>query len=234
MCKEHQQLEQLIANNQQWSKTCVEKDSEFFHRLAAQQHPDYLWIGCSDSRVPANDIVGLAPGELFVHRNIANAVQATDFNCLSVLQYAVEVLKVKHIIVCGHYGCGGVQAAMGTEELGLADNWLRQIKDIYVKHKADLDNLRFRDQQINRLCELNVIEQVGNLAKTKVVQHAWQRGQELSIHGWVYSICDGLVNDLQVTTDNLSQVDSAYHLSPTDGATRPEIATAVSCEIPKK
>jgi len=233
MCEHHHELGNLLANNKVWSEQSIAKDPEFFHRLAEQQNPDYLWIGCSDSRVPANDIVGLAPGELFVHRNIANAVQATDLNCLSVLQYAVEILKVKHIIVCGHYGCGGVQAAMGNDEHGVVDNWLRQIKDVYVKHRDEIDALRFRDQQVNRMCELNVIEQVDNLSKTKVVQQAWQRGQSLSIHGWVYSICDGVIKDLDVSTNSLDSVDKAYHLSPTCPETRPEISQTVSCQVPE-
>ncbi|TLU66414.1 carbonate dehydratase [Thalassotalea litorea] len=210
--------QQLLSNNRQWAeKKCLD-DPEFFHRLAAQQHPDYLWIGCSDSRVPANDIVGLEPGELFVHRNIANAVQATDYNCLSVLQYAVDVLKVKHIIVCGHYGCGGVQAAMSNQEHGLVDSWLRQVKDVYVKHNSEIDALRFRDQKINRLCELNVIEQVNNLAKMKVLQHAWNRGQEVAIHGWIYSICDGQIKDLDVSVNSCAHLDIAYQFSQTASA----------------
>lgn len=223
-------INELLKNNECWAEECTAHDAEFFHRLAEQQHPDYLWIGCSDSRVPANEIVGLAPGELFVHRNIANAVQATDFNCLSVLQYAVEVLKVKHIIVCGHYGCGGVQAAMGDEEHGLVDNWLGQIKDIYVKHKDEIDLLRFRDQKVNRLCELNVMEQVGHLARSKVVQHAWQRHQPLSIHGWIYSICDGKIKDLNVMANSMSDLDSSYHLTPTTSDSRPSIDIKISNE----
>lgn len=220
-------LTALKQNNQAWAATKCQHDPEFFSRLAAQQHPDYLWIGCSDSRVPANDIVGLEPGELFVHRNIANAVQDNDFNCLSVLQYAVEVLKVKHVIVCGHYGCGGVQAAMGNEEHGLVDNWLRQIKDLYVAHKADLDLLP-EPEQVNRLCELNVINQVSNLSKTKVIQHAWQRGQEVAIHGWVYGLKDGLVKDLEVSLASIDQVDPCYRLTPTQRSNRPKISTDLS------
>ena len=211
MCKNCLSLDHLLVNNDQWAERQLENNPEFFHQLAAQQTPEYLWIGCSDSRVPANEIVGLAPGELFVHRNIANAVQATDLNCLSVVQYAVEVLKVKHIIVCGHYGCGGVQAAMDNNEHGLVDGWLRQIKDVYIKHRTELENLRFRDQRINRLCELNVQEQVTNLAKTKAVQHAWRQGQELTIHGWIYSICDGLIKDLELSINSLDSVAAIYH-----------------------
>lgn len=217
-------LTTLKKNNQVWAEAKCQHDSAFFERLALQQHPDYLWIGCSDSRVPANDIVGLEPGELFVHRNIANAVQDNDFNCLSVLQYAVEVLKVKHVIVCGHYGCGGVQAAMGNEEHGLVDNWLRQIKDLYVINKPELDLLP-ETERVNRLCELNVINQVSNLSKTKVAQHAWQRGQKLAIHGWIYGLKDGLVKDLDVTLSSLEQVDPCYRLAPTQRDNRPVIST---------
>lgn len=220
-------INQLLNNNVAWSENNIANDPEFFHRLAAQQHPDYLWVGCSDSRVPANDIVGLAPGELFVHRNIANAVQLTDFNCLSVLQFAVEVLKVKHIIVCGHYGCGGVQAALGSEEHGFVDNWLSQIKEVYYRYQEEIDNLRFRQQQINRLCELNVIEQVKNLTKVKTVQHAWYRNQPLSIHGWIYSVCDGLIKDLQVTVKSNDDVDAPFLLAPTTRHARPVIDTTL-------
>ena len=217
-------LTRLKQNNQSWADSKCKKDPSFFKRLAQQQHPDYLWIGCSDSRVPANDIVGLEPGELFVHRNIANAIQDTDFNCLSVLQYAVEVLKVKHVIVCGHYGCGGVQAAMDNDEHGLVDNWLRQIKDLYVAHKVELDILP-RGQQVNKLCELNVMSQVSNLAKTKVVQHAWQRSQELSIHGWIYGLKDGLIKDLGVSLSSIEQVHPNYRLAPTKRGERPQLVT---------
>lgn len=216
-------IDQLKKNNEQWADSKCEQDPEFFKRLSSQQNPDYLWIGCSDSRVPANEIVGLDSGELFVHRNIANAVQATDFNCLSVLQYAVEVLKVKHIIVCGHYGCGGVQAAMGNDEHGLVDNWLRQIKDVYVDHHDELTQFEDDGDRVNRLCELNVVEQVGNLSKTKTVQLAWQRGQELSIHGWVYGLSDGLVKDLDVSISDLDSVDARYHVIATQRDSRPEV-----------
>lgn len=217
-------IEKLLENNQLWAETKCQSDPDFFKRLANQQHPEYLWIGCSDSRVPANDIVGLEPGELFVHRNIANAVQSTDFNCLSVLQYAVEVLKVKHIIVCGHYGCGGVQASMGNDEHGLVDNWLRQIKNIYVAHRAELDALS-ENQGFNRLCELNVMAQVDNLAKTKVVQHAWERGQELQIHGWIYAVGNGQIQNLNVSVSSIYDVDPAYRLNPTSRQARPTVAS---------
>lgn len=225
------ETDQLLINNKKWAKKKCQQDPEFFHRLAAQQNPDYLWIGCSDSRVPANEIVDLAPGELFVHRNIANAVQATDYNCLSVLQYAVDVLKVKHIIVCGHYGCGGIQAAMSNNEYGLVDSWLRQVKDIYVKNQQEIHELRFRDQKLNRLCELNVIEQVNNLAKTKVIQHAWQRGQFLSIHGWIYSICNGQINDLKVSCHNNKHLDPAYRLLSKAGQKTPSRNPNLACSL---
>lgn len=223
-------INHLFENNQQWADKIKENDPDFFKNLSNQQKPEYLWIGCSDSRVPANDLLGMLPGEVFVHRNIANQVIHTDLNCLSVIQFAVDVLKVKHIIVCGHYGCGGVQAAMGNEEHGLVDNWLRQIKDIYVKHKDKIDLLRFRDQKVNRLCELNVMEQVGHLARSKVVQHAWQRHQPLSIHGWIYSICDGKIKDLNVMANSMSDLDSSYHLTPTTSDSRPSIDIKISNE----
>lgn len=206
-------IQDLMAQNKKWAERQKEIDPEFFHRLSAQQTPEYLWIGCSDSRVPANQVVGLDPGELFVHRNIANVVLHTDFNCLSVLQFAVEVLKVRHIIVCGHYGCGGIKAALGHQEFGLVDNWLRHIKDIYIKHKPEIDGLRFEQQKVNRLCELNVIEQVDNLSKTKIVQHAWQNGEELSIHGVIYSIADGLLKELNVNAVNTNNIDPIFKMN---------------------
>ena len=205
-------MKDLMAQNKAWADKQKEIDPEFFHRLSEQQHPDYLWIGCSDSRVPANQVVGLDPGELFVHRNIANVVLHTDFNCLSVLQYAVDVLKVRHIIVCGHYGCGGVAAALGSTEYGLVDNWLRHIKDIYEQHKDEVDGLRFEQQRVNRLCELNVMEQVNNLAKTKIVQHAWDRGQELAIHGVIYSIADGLLKELNINAMDTKSIDPIFKM----------------------
>lgn len=213
-------LAQLIKNNRKWAADIEAEDPQFFARLAAQQNPDYLWIGCSDSRVPANQIVDLAPGELFVHRNIANQVVHTDFNCLAVVQYAVEVLRVKHIIVCGHYGCGGIQASLGHDEYGVVDNWLRHIKDICVSHRQELEVLD-ENQKVDRLCELNVAQQVQNLARTKAVQYAWDRGQKLSVHGWVYGIHDGLINDLQVTVSSRDAVDEIYHLYETKRGARP-------------
>lgn len=200
----------------------VEEDPDYFKRLSQQQKPEYLWIGCSDSRVPANQVVGLAPGELFVHRNIANVVVHTDFNCMSVLQFAVEVLKVKHVIVCGHYGCGGVRAAMGENEVGLADAWLTNIRDVYFNNEQKLAELSEHDR-VNRLCELNVITQVYNIAKTKVAQHAWDRGQPLSIHGWIYGLEDGLVKDLGVTQRSRQDLNKIYHLFATSADNRPDI-----------
>lgn len=225
------ELDKLFNNNRSWAKHCTAHDKHFFHDLAAQQNPEYLWIGCADSRVPANEIVGLKPGELFVHRNIANLVQNMDYNCMSVVQYAVEVLKVKHIIVTGHYGCGGVQAAMDDKEHGLVDNWLRAIKDIYFNHRDEIDALRFREQKVNRLCELNVMTQVANLAKSKILLHAWQRNQPVSIHGMIYSICDGHLKNLNVSVSNADTVDSLYNLKPTTRETRPVVQPAVSCPI---
>ncbi|WP_020413754.1 carbonate dehydratase [Microbulbifer variabilis] len=205
------EIRQLFARNRAWAEERTAKDPEFFQRLSRLQVPKYLWIGCSDSRVPANEIVGMAPGELFVHRNIANVVVHTDFNCLSVLQYAVEVLKVEHVVVCGHYGCGGVQAAMGHSECGLVDNWLRHIKDVYARHQQELESLD-KESRSARLCELNVMAQVQNLAMTKIVQHAWDRGQRLSLHGWIYDIRDGLIRDLGMRMDDRGQVPEIYHV----------------------
>ncbi|HET9983275.1 MAG TPA: carbonate dehydratase [Longimicrobiales bacterium] len=189
-------LSQLFANNRAWAAEMTRQDPEFFERLGRQQAPDYLWIGCSDSRVPANQIVGLLPGEMFVHRNVANVVVHTDLNCLSTIQFAVEVLRVGHIIVCGHYGCGGVGAALRDEKLGLVDNWLRHVQDVRWKHLAELEALATEAERHDRLCELNVIEQVVNVAQTTVVRGAWARGQSLAVHGWVYDIHDGLLRDL--------------------------------------
>jgi carbonic anhydrase len=190
------ELSHLFANNRAWAAEMTRQDPGFFSRLSGQQAPRYLWIGCSDSRVPANQIVGLLPGEMFVHRNVANVVVHTDLNCLSTVQFAVEVLRVGHIIVCGHYGCGGVLAALREEKLGLVDNWLRHVQDVRGKHRAELDALETEAQRHNRLCELNVLEQVANVCQTTVVRDAWARGQELAVHGWVYDIRDGLLRDL--------------------------------------
>ncbi len=198
-------LKSLFERNLNWATAVSERDPEFFNKLAQQQAPQYLWIGCSDSRVPANQIVDLPPGEVFVHRNIANVVYSQDLNCLSVIQYAVEVLKVKHIIVCGHYGCGGVQAAMGDEQLGLIDNWLAHIKDVKKHHSDYLDNLE-PEARFDSMCELNVIEQVKNVCRTGSVIKAWEQGRELSVHGWIYNINNGILKDLNTC---ISTVDEA-------------------------
>ena len=193
-------IEELLKRNEQWAAEQLGRDPNFFKGLAAQQSPEYLWIGCSDSRVPANELVGLAPGELFVHRNIANVVVHSDLNCLSVLQFAIDVLKVKHIVVVGHYGCGGVQAALTNRRIGLADNWLRHVQDVAQKHEKYLgDALKTDRDRLDRMVELNVVEQVVNTAQTTVVQDAWDRGQQLSVHGWVYGLHDGILRDLGVT-----------------------------------
>lgn len=189
-------LEQLLTNNKNWAASMVAKDADFFKKLVSQQSPEFLWIGCSDSRVPANEIVGLLPGELFVHRNVANVVVHTDLNSLSVLQFAIDVLGIKHVIVCGHYGCSGVHTAMDKRRVGLADNWLRHVQDVHQKHERYLGEVLPTRERRERLCELNVIEQVVNVCQTTIVQDAWERGQNLTIHSWVYSLEDGLVRDL--------------------------------------
>jgi carbonic anhydrase len=189
----------LLDNNRKWAAQRVKNDPEFFTRLAGQQAPAYLWVGCSDSRVPANEIVGLDPGELFVHRNVANVVVHTDVNCLSVLQFAVDVLKVQHVIVCGHYGCGGIRAALDGTAHGLIDNWLQHVQDVKEAHQAELLSFADVDDRINRLAELNVIEQVRNIARTTIVQDAWRRDQPLKLHGWIYGLTDGLIHDLGVS-----------------------------------
>ena len=191
-------LAHLFANNRTWAAAMTHQDPEFFKRLAQQQAPQYLWIGCSDSRVPANQIVGLMPGEMFVHRNVANVVVHTDLNCLSTIQFAVEVLRVHHIVVCGHYGCGGVLAALRGEKLGLVDNWLQHVRDLRLRHDQHLATLPSDKERHERLCELNVLEQVRNVSQTTIVRDAWQRGQELAVHGWIYDIRDGLLRDLNV------------------------------------
>ncbi|HEX8178813.1 MAG TPA: carbonate dehydratase [Pyrinomonadaceae bacterium] len=202
-------LSELLENNRRWSEGINARDPGFFHALAQQQSPRYLWIGCSDSRVPATQLVGLQPGELFVHRNVANLVVHTDFNCLSVLQFAVDALKVSHIIVCGHYGCGGVQAAMQNLQLGLIDNWLRHVQDVMHSHAALLADIHDEAVRLNRLSELNVIEQVLNVGRTTVVQNAWSRGQELAVHGWIYGIGDGLLRDLNICITNQTELSTA-------------------------
>ena len=192
-------LPHLFMRNRAWAEGIREQDPEFFEKLARQQAPNYLWIGCSDSRVPANQIVGMLPGELFVHRNVANVVVHTDLNCLSVMQFAVDVLKVQHVIVCGHYGCAGVKAALCQESLGLVDNWLRHVQDVREKHDAELAKLPDQARRHDRLCELNVIEQVANVCQTSIVRDAWRRGQSVSVHGWIYGLQDGLLRDLNAT-----------------------------------
>lgn len=191
-------LPHLFENNRAWASEMTRVDPDFFQRLQGQQAPQYLWIGCSDSRVPANQIVGLLPGEMFVHRNVANIVVHTDLNCLSTIQFAVDVLRVGHIIVCGHYGCGGVLAALRNDKLGMVDNWLRHVQDVRSKHQEQLDVLETEAHRHKRLCELNVIEQVVNVSQTTVVRDAWGRGQELAVHGWIYDLKDGLLRDLGI------------------------------------
>lgn len=203
----------LIENNKEWVKSKLDLDPEFFQKLSKGQSPPLLWIGCADSRVPANEIIGAQPGEVFVHRNIANMVVHTDMNMLSVLDYAVNVLKVKHVIVCGHYGCGGVKAAMGNQSIGLIDNWVRHIKDVYRLHKSELDAISNEDERFDKFVEFNVKEQVFDLAKTSIVQNAWKVGQDLALHGWVYGLSTGIVNDLKVTIENDSQLDDVYQLN---------------------
>ncbi len=204
-------LSRLFDNNKTWAHGMRHRDPEFFKKLSLQQTPKYLWIGCADSRVPANEIVGLLPGELFVHRNVANIVVHTDLNCLSVVQFAVDLLKVEHIIVCGHYGCSGVGATFRHERLGLSDNWLRHVQDVRQKHEHLLAGMTGDVSASNRLCELNVIEQVANVCHTTIVRDAWERGQQLVVHGWIYGINDGILRDLNVTVGSLQELPSAYH-----------------------
>lgn len=199
-------LPELFAKNDQWRRDVEQRHPGFFKTLIGQQHPEYLWIGCADSRVPANEIVGLMPGELFVHRNVANLVNHTDLNLLSVLQFAVEVLKVKHIMVVGHYGCGGVKAAMDDAPHGLIDNWLRQVRELYLRNRSSLASLDNEAQRFDRMCELNVVRQVVNVSNTTVVQEAWRRGQVLNIHGWIYALGDGRLRDLDTAIYNNDQL----------------------------
>ncbi len=202
-------LRKLLDNNKNWAARIQREDPEFFQKLVAQQSPEYLWIGCSDSRVPANQIVGLVPGEVFVHRNVANLVLQTDLNCLSVIQYAVEVLKVRHIIVCGHYGCGGVRAALEKQKLGLIDGWLANLQKIAERHTKELKSPN-SEQNWDRLCELNVIEQVWHVTQTPMVQQAWQSGQDLTVHGWIYSVKNGLLKDLNVASANTGEAEQKH------------------------
>jgi len=203
-------LTNLFENNRAWAGRIRQLDPDFFLKLSQQQFPKYLWIGCSDSRVPANEIVGLLPGELFVHRNVANLVVHTDLNCLSVMQFAVDILKVRHIIVCGHYGCSGVQAALRRDRLGLSDNWLRHLQDVRHKHETVLASAGSDASASDRLCELNVIEQVANVCHTTIARDAWERGQELAVHGWIYGLQDGLLRDLNVTATDFHETLPAY------------------------
>ncbi|HVC12181.1 MAG TPA: carbonate dehydratase [Burkholderiales bacterium] len=203
-------LPQLFANNRHWVERTKAVDPEFFRKLAAQQSPQYLWIGCSDSRVPANTIVDLLPGDLFVHRNVGNVVVHTDLNCLSVIQFAVDVLKVRHIIVCGHYGCSGVRCALTGEGSGLSRNWLRHIEDVRTRHAAPIDALADAQRRHDLLCELNVVEQVANVCRTSIVEEAWARGQPLAVHGWVYGVEDGLLRDLDVTVEAPATLAETY------------------------
>jgi len=207
-----QVLGHLFDENRKWANKIKESDPEFFSELSKQQFPEYLWIGCSDSRIPANLVVGKLPGEMFVHRNIANVVVHTDLNCLSVIQYSVEVLKVKHIIVCGHYGCGGIKAAMDNQEHGLIDNWLRNVKDVYRFHQARIDSTQSEEDSFNLLCELNVVEQVSNVCHTTIVQRAWKSGHELAVHGWIYRIETGLLNDLNVCITNRDEISKIHRI----------------------
>jgi len=199
-------LQNLLKNNKIWAKNRTKIDPDFFKTLSQQQAPEYLWIGCSDSRVPANEIVNLMPGELFVHRNVANLVKHADMNCLSVLQYAIEALKVKHIIVCGHYGCGGVRASINDQPHGLVDNWIRSIRDIYLKNEKIFSKIKSEDAKVDKLCEFNVISQVYNVCQTTVVQEAWKRKQDLSIHGLIYNLNDGILQDLDVCVSKNSDM----------------------------
>jgi carbonic anhydrase len=208
--KNSRALDQLFANNREWAEAMIAKDANFFKRLVSQQAPEYLWIGCSDSRVPANDIVNLLPGELFVHRNVANVVVHTDLNCLSVIQFAIDLLKVKHILVVGHYGCSGVHAALTDKRVGLADNWLRHVKDVHQKHERYLGEAIPSPKRQDRLCELNVIEQVVNVCETTIVQDAWSRGQDLTVHGWAYRLETGLVNDLGMSISSTEEMNVRY------------------------
>ena len=202
-------LSELFESNRAWARRMAEQAPDFFPKLAKQQSPEFLWIGCSDSRVPANEIVDLLPGELFVHRNVANLVVHTDLNCLSVMEFAVDLLKVRHIIVCGHYGCSGVRAALRQERLGLSDNWLRHVEDVREKHHAAMERVP-QARALDRLCELNVIEQVANVCQTTIARDAWERGQELTIHGWIYGIGDGLLRDLNVTASGPQEARTVY------------------------
>ena len=217
-------LSQLFAQNRAWAADVLRRDPEFFERLSRQQTPQYLWIGCSDSRVPANQIVGLLPGEMFVHRNVANVVVHSDLNCLSALQFAVDVLRVAHVIVCGHYGCGGVLGALRDEKLGLIDNWLRHVQDVREQHRAELDALETEERRHARLCELNVIEQVAHVCQTTIVREAWRRGQTLAVHGWIYGIRDGLLRDLEMCVTGEAELPACYAAACAGVVAEPDVA----------
>jgi carbonic anhydrase len=204
--KDNRALDQLLENNRKWAAATEAQNPDFFKKLAAQQAPEYMWIGCSDSRVPANELLGLLPGDVFVHRNVANVIVHSDLNCLSVLQFAIDVLGVKHIIVCGHYGCAGVQAALTGRRVGLADNWLRHVQDVNLKHGRYLGETLSQRAKHDRLAELNVIEQVVNVCQTTIVQDAWDRGQPLTVHSWIYGVQDGLLRDLEVTVSSADEL----------------------------
>jgi carbonic anhydrase len=204
-------LEHLLDSNKQWAQRIKNDDPSFFSKLTNQQTPRYLWIGCADSRVPCTQLVDVLPGDMFVHRNVANLVIHTDFNCLSVMQYAIDVLKVEHIIVCGHYRCGGIQAAMQQNSFGLVDNWLRHVQDIIAKHQRYLDTFPIEQERLDQLCELNVMEQVFNVCENTLVRHAWQRGQKLTVHGWIYGVEDGLLRDLDLSLSSTEEMKAAVH-----------------------
>jgi carbonic anhydrase len=204
-------LEHLLDSNKQWAQRIKNDDPSFFSKLTNQQTPRYLWIGCADSRVPCTQLVDVLPGDMFVHRNVANLVIHTDFNCLSVMQYAIDVLKVEHIIVCGHYRCGGIQAAMQQQSFGLVDNWLRHVQDIIAKHQHYLDTFPTEQERLDQLCELNVIEQVFNVCENTLVRNAWQRGQKLTVHGWIYGVEDGLLRDLALSLSSIEEMKAAVY-----------------------
>ena len=211
-------IPELLENNRRWSQGVTDQNPEFFEQLALGQSPEVLWIGCADSRVPANQVIGLDPGEVFVHRNIANVVVHSDFNCLSVIEYAVAMLKVSHVIVCGHYGCGGVQAASQNHQLGLIDNWLRHIRDVRNHHETELGAIEDDDARLNRLCELNVVEQVYNVCSTTIVQQAWNRGQALAVHGLIYNLKDGLLKDLTTTFTGPENLPATFRTDSASGS----------------
>ena len=227
-------LNELIANNKAWAEKIKAQDPEFFPTLSKKQSPEYLWIGCSDSRMPETQLVGLMPGDMFVHRNVANVVVHTDVNCLSVMQFAVEALKVEHIIVCGHYGCGGVKAALQDLKLGLIDNWLRHVQDVMHTHDAQLAEIKDEAKRLDRLSELNVIEQVLNVSRTTIVESAWERGQELTVHGWIYGLEDGILRDLGISVTNPQELSAVYGKAIKDvrqtAAATPDAATSPTAQ----